>query len=61
MLLSDTISKKINIDKLPSGKKSYALSFTLLDKKATLTDKQIEKIMEKLMKTYKEMVGVEIS
>ncbi|MFL5765399.1 MAG: phenylalanine--tRNA ligase subunit beta [Bacteroidia bacterium] len=47
-------------DKLPSGKKSYALSFTLLDENATLTDKQIEKIMEKLMKTYQEKVGAEI-
>jgi len=47
-------------DKLPEGKKSYALSFTLLDENATLTDKQIEKIMEKLMKTYQEKVGAEI-
>lgn len=47
-------------DKLPQGKKSYALSFTLLDENATLTDKQIEKIMEKLMKTYQEKVGAEI-
>jgi len=47
-------------DKLPSGKKSYALSFTLLVENATLTDKQIEKIMEKLMKTYQEKVGAEI-
>ncbi len=47
-------------DKLPSGKKSYALSFTLQDENATLTDKQIDRIMEKLMKTYKEKVGAEI-
>ena len=47
-------------DKLPSEKKSYALSFTLQDESATLTDKQIEKIMEKLIKTYKEKVGAEI-
>jgi phenylalanyl-tRNA synthetase beta chain len=47
-------------DKLPLGKKSYALSFILQDENATLTDKQIEKIMEKLMKTYKEKVGAEI-
>ncbi len=47
-------------DKLPSGKKSYALSFVLQDESATLTDKQIEKIMDKLMKTYKEKVGAEI-
>lgn len=47
-------------DKLPAGKKSYALSFILQDETATLTDKQIEKIMEKLMKTYQEKVGAEI-
>jgi phenylalanyl-tRNA synthetase beta chain len=47
-------------DKLAAGKKSYALSFTLQDENATLTDKQIEKIMEKLIKTYKEKAGAEI-
>lgn len=47
-------------DKLPAGKKSYALSFTLQDETATLTDKQIDKIMEKLMKTYQEKAGAEI-
>ncbi len=47
-------------DKLPSDKKSYALSFTLQDETATLTDKQIEKTMDKLMKIYKEKVGAEI-
>jgi phenylalanyl-tRNA synthetase beta chain len=47
-------------DKLPSGKKSYALSFTLRDDNATLTDKQIEKVMEKLMKVYQEKAGAEI-
>jgi phenylalanyl-tRNA synthetase beta chain len=47
-------------DKLPKGKKSYALSFTLQDLGATLTDKQIDKIMEKLIKTYQEKAGAEI-
>ena len=60
------ILKNVNLfdvyegDKLPAGKKSYALSFILQDEAATLTDKQIEKIMEKLMKTYQEKVGAEI-
>lgn len=60
------ILKNVNLfdvyegDKLPKGKKSYALSFILQDDNATLTDKQIEKIMEKLMKTYQEKVGAEI-
>lgn len=47
-------------DKLPAGKKSYAISFTLQDENATLTDKQIEKIMEKLVKVYKEKTGAEV-
>ena len=60
------ILKQVNLfdvyegDKLPSGKKSYALSFTLQDDSATLTDKEIEKTMEKLMKVYQEKVGAEI-
>jgi phenylalanyl-tRNA synthetase beta chain len=47
-------------EKLPQGKKSYALRFTLQDQNATLTDVQIEKIMEKLMKTYQEKAAAEI-
>jgi phenylalanyl-tRNA synthetase beta chain len=47
-------------EKLGAGKKSYAVSFTLQDENATLTDKQIEKIMEKLMKAYVEKLGAEI-
>lgn len=47
-------------EKLPTGKKSYALSFILQDENATLTDTQIEKIMDKLIKAYKEKTGAEI-
>lgn len=47
-------------DKLPADKKSYAMSFILQDLNATLTDKQIEKSMEKLMKVFKEKAGAEI-
>lgn len=60
------VLKRVNLfdvyegDKLPEGKKSYALSFILQDENATLTDKQIEKIMEKLIKTYQEKTGAEI-
>lgn len=39
-------------DSLPEGKKSYALSFTLLDTEKTLTDKQIDGLMNKLQKTF---------
>jgi phenylalanyl-tRNA synthetase beta chain len=47
-------------DKLEQGKKSYAVSFTLQDENNTLNDKQIEKIMEKLIKTYQEKLGATI-
>ncbi|MFC4666856.1 phenylalanine--tRNA ligase subunit beta [Falsiporphyromonas endometrii] len=36
---------------LPSGKKSYALSFYLRDDNRTMSDKQIDNIMQKLIKT----------
>ena len=39
-------------DSLPEGKKSYALSFTLQDENKTLTDKQIDKIMNKLQQRF---------
>ncbi|MEP2935121.1 MAG: phenylalanine--tRNA ligase subunit beta [Gilvibacter sp.] len=39
-------------DKLPEGKKSYAMSFTISDEKKTLTDKQIDKIMSKLQAAF---------
>nr|WP_299388644.1 phenylalanine--tRNA ligase subunit beta [Allomuricauda sp.] len=45
---------------LPEGKKSYAVSFTLLDEKKTLTDKQIDKIMSKLTSRYQKELGAEL-
>ena len=39
-------------DKLPEGKKSYAVSFLLQDESKTLADKQIDKIMQKLQQTF---------
>ena len=44
-------------DKLPEGKKSYAVSFTLQDENKTLTDKQIDKIMNKLRSGYEKELG----
>lgn len=46
-------------DKLPSGKKSYALSFTLQDDEKTLTDEQVEKAMGRIRKAI-EGVGAEV-
>ena len=45
---------------LPTGKKSYALSFVLQDENKTLTDKHIDKTMEKLIKVFQEKAGAEI-
>ncbi|WP_103067971.1 phenylalanine--tRNA ligase subunit beta [Aquimarina sediminis] len=45
---------------LPSGKKSYAVSFTLQDEKKTLTDKQIDKIMNKLQHNFESKLGAEL-
>jgi phenylalanyl-tRNA synthetase beta chain len=42
---------------LEAGKKSYAISFTLLDSQATLNDKQIDKVMNKLIKAYEDELG----
>ncbi|TKD65883.1 phenylalanine--tRNA ligase subunit beta [Flavobacterium sp. ASW18X] len=45
---------------LPEGKKSYAVSFTLLDENKTLTDKQIDKIMAKLEKNFVDKLGASL-
>lgn len=39
-------------DKIPEGKKAYALGFTLQDGNKTLTDEEIEKVMVKLMNAF---------
>ncbi len=43
--------------KLPKGKKSYAVSFTIQDENKTLTDKQIDKIMNKLQASFEKQLG----
>jgi phenylalanyl-tRNA synthetase beta chain len=47
-------------DKLPAGKKAYALSFSLQDEQKTLTDNDIDTVMNKLMKAYEEKLGAVI-
>lgn len=47
-------------DKLPSGKKSYALSFILQDEEKTLTDKQIDTIIQKLIINFEKEVGATV-
>lgn len=45
---------------LPEGKKSYAVNFILQDENQTLTDKQIENIMNKLISNLKKELSAEL-
>ena len=47
-------------DKLPVGKKSYAVNFVLQDEQATLNDKKIDAIMSKLIANLKKQLGAEL-
>jgi phenylalanyl-tRNA synthetase beta chain len=47
-------------DKLPEGKKSYALSFILEDKNQTLNDKTIERTMSALQSAFEQKHGAQI-
>jgi phenylalanyl-tRNA synthetase beta chain len=58
--------KEVNVfdvyegDRLPAGKKSYALSFILQDSENTLTDKAIEAVMQKIIHNLVKEAGAEI-
>ena len=47
-------------DRLPEGKKSYALSFILEDKTQTLNDKTIERTMANLQAAFEKQLGASI-
>ena len=47
-------------DKLPAGKKSYAVNFILQDEEKTLGDKQIDAIMQKLIANLKKQLNAEL-
>ena len=47
-------------DKIEKGKKSYALSFTLLDEDKTLTDKQIDKTMLRIARAFESELGASV-
>jgi phenylalanyl-tRNA synthetase beta chain len=47
-------------EKLGVNKKSYAVSFILEDTTKTLTDKQIEKIMQNLTQTFEKELGAKL-
>ena len=45
---------------LEAGKKSYAVSFLLQDENTTLNDKQIDKIMSKLVKNLEDKLNAKL-
>ncbi len=47
-------------DKLPAGKKSYAVNFILQDETQTMGDKQIDAIMQKLIANLKKQLNAEL-
>jgi phenylalanyl-tRNA synthetase beta chain len=58
--------KRVNLfdvyegEKTGPGKKSYAVSFILLDEEKTLQDKTIDKVMNRLMTAYREKLNATI-
>ncbi len=44
-------------DKLPQGKKSYAINITLQDDEQTLNDKQIDAVMKKIITNLEKKLG----
>ena len=47
-------------DKIESGKKSYAISFILQDEDKTLTDKEIDKFMNRLAEVFEKETGAKV-
>jgi len=47
-------------DKLSENKKSYALSFLIQDETKTLNDKQIDNVMQKLLKAFEVKLNAEL-
>jgi len=47
-------------DKIPEGKKQYALSFAIQDTEKTLTDQDTERVMERIFTTYQTEFGAQL-
>jgi phenylalanyl-tRNA synthetase beta chain len=47
-------------DRLPDGKKSYAMSFVLQDAEKTLTDEQVDKAMGRIRQALEKELGAEL-
>ena len=61
-----TILRSVNLfdvyegDNIAEGKKSYALSFIMADTSKTLTDKYVDKVMDKLIKSFIDKAGAQV-
>lgn len=47
-------------DKIPAGKKQYALSFVIRDPERTLTDQDTERVMDRLLTTFVKDFGAQL-
>lgn len=47
-------------EKIGAGKKSMAISFTFLDEEKTMTDKEIDAMMNKIIAAYEKELGAEV-
>ena len=47
-------------DKIPQGKKQYAISFILQDTEKTMTDKFVEDVMTRLLNAFSEKFGASL-
>ena len=47
-------------EKIPAGKKQYALNFVLQDNERTLTDAEVEKTMERVLQTLQTELGAQL-
>ena len=60
--LKDVLWRELNAEsnKLAAGKKSYAISMILQDNEKTLNDKQIDAIMNKIIKNLETQLGAKL-
>ena len=47
----------VNEERLGKGKKSYSVSYQFQDQAKTLKDKEIDKIMQKMISNYEQKIG----
>ena len=64
--VESNIFKKIELfdvyvgENIPQNKKSYAISFTFVDKNKTLTDNKVDQVINKLILEFKKKLNAEI-